>query len=112
GGFKRLYSQDELIAWWQRFAARTVGQRFKNACRTDGAQVGSDCLSPHGNWVVPSDASPQAFLLPEGFDLAPFFKEIDRQVASPSEASASSTSQSQSPAPSAGGRDRPCPGAA
>jgi len=103
GGFKRLYSQGELIAWWQRFAARTVGQRFKNACRTDGAQVGSDCLSPHGNWVVPSDASPQAFLLPEGFDLAPFFKEIDRQVASPSEASASSTSQSQSPDSSSGG---------
>jgi len=79
-GFQRQYTQDELNAWWQRFATRVFGQRYKNACRVDGVQVGSDSLSPHGNWMVPSDGSSTEWELPTGFDITPFLVDIDRQV--------------------------------
>lgn len=81
GEFNRMYGQEEVLGWWQRFATRTFQQRYKNACRTDGVQVGSDSLSPHGNWIVPSDASPALWQLPQGFDLAPIFARIDAQLA-------------------------------
>jgi NAD+ synthase (glutamine-hydrolysing) len=80
GGFKRVYTQDELIAWWQNFAKRVFQQRFKNATRVDGAQVGSDSLSPHGNWVVPSDAESDVWVLPKGFDLTAHFTAVDAQL--------------------------------
>jgi NAD+ synthase (glutamine-hydrolysing) len=80
GGYTRVYEEAELIAWWQRFVTRVIGQRFKNATRVDGVQVGSDSLSPHGNWVVPSDASSTVWQLPEDFELASFFAEVERQV--------------------------------
>ncbi len=79
-GWAREYTQEELNGWWQRFATRVFSQRYKNACRTDGVQVGSDSLSPHGNWLVPSDASSREWLLPQGFDIIPFLARIDREV--------------------------------
>lgn len=79
-GWKQAYTVEELIAWWQRFAKRVFQQRFKNATRVDGAQVGGDSLSPHGNWVIPSDANPEEWLLAQGFDINRFLPSIRKAV--------------------------------
>ena len=40
-----------LITFYQRFFA----QQFKRSCLPDGPKVGSICLSPRGDWRMPSD---------------------------------------------------------
>jgi len=79
-GWKREYALAELTAWWQRFITRVMEQRYKSSTRVEGAQVGSDSLDPQGNWMVPSEASPAVWKLPEGFDITPFLKKIEKQV--------------------------------
>lgn len=41
-----------LLTFYQRFFA----QQFKRSCLPDGPKVGSICLSPRGDWRMPSDS--------------------------------------------------------
>lgn len=48
---------DEVIEKWLRvFFRRFFQQQFKRSCLPDGPKVGSVCLSPRGDWRMPSDA--------------------------------------------------------
>ena len=44
--------KDALVTFYRRFFA----QQFKRSCLPDGPKVGSICLSPRGDWRMPSDA--------------------------------------------------------
>jgi NAD+ synthase (glutamine-hydrolysing) len=44
--------------WLEVFYRRFFAQQFKRSCLPDGVKVGSVCLSPRGDWRMPSDASP------------------------------------------------------
>jgi len=39
-----------------------LGQQFKRSCLPDGPKAGSICLSPRGDWRMPSDASSRIWL--------------------------------------------------
>lgn len=43
--------------WLVTFYRRFFSQQFKRSCMPDGPKVGSVCLSPRGDWRMPSDAS-------------------------------------------------------
>lgn len=43
--------------WLDTFMKRFFAQQFKRSCMPDGPKVGSVCLSPRGDWRMPSDAS-------------------------------------------------------
>ena len=49
---------DDATIWkWLRgFYRRFFTQQFKRSCLPDGPKVGSVCLSPRGDWRMPSDA--------------------------------------------------------
>lgn len=51
------YSKKEIYKWLRQFYWRFVSQQFKRSCIPDGPKVGSICLSPRGDWRMPSDAS-------------------------------------------------------
>ncbi len=54
---------DEVIRHWLRvFFRRFFSQQFKRSCLPDGPKVGSVCLSPRGDWRMPSDASAALWL--------------------------------------------------
>lgn len=54
---------DEVIKHWLGvFFRRFFNQQFKRSCLPDGPKVGSVCLSPRGDWRMPSDASSAAWL--------------------------------------------------
>ncbi|WCK57773.1 NAD(+) synthase (plasmid) [Aneurinibacillus sp. Ricciae_BoGa-3] len=50
---------DEIEVWTvlKTFYQRFFTQQFKRSCLPDGVKVGSICLSPRGDWRMPSDAS-------------------------------------------------------
>ena len=43
--------------WLAAFYRRFFTQQFKRSCMPDGVKVGSVCLSPRGDWRMPSEAS-------------------------------------------------------
>ncbi len=49
------YSTEELERWLNTFNRRFFTQQFKRSCLPDGPKVGSVCLSPRGDWRMPSD---------------------------------------------------------
>jgi len=51
------YSDETLHKWLGVFMKRFFAQQFKRSCLPDGPKVGSVCLSPRGDWRMPSDAS-------------------------------------------------------
>lgn len=54
---------DAVIKHWMRtFFRRFFNQQFKRSCMPDGPKVGSVCLSPRGDWRMPSDASSALWL--------------------------------------------------
>ncbi|SHJ02408.1 NAD+ synthase (glutamine-hydrolysing) [Dethiosulfatibacter aminovorans DSM 17477] len=55
--FEGKYSKDTIYKWLRQFYWRFVSQQFKRSCIPDGPKVGSICLSPRGDWRMPSDAS-------------------------------------------------------
>lgn len=55
--FYNQYSDDEILHWLATFSRRFFSQQFKRSCMPDGVKVGSVCLSPRGDWRMPSDAS-------------------------------------------------------
>ena len=56
------YSDDVIKHWLKTFFRRFFAQQFKRSCLPDGPKVGSCCLSPRGDWRMPSDASPREWM--------------------------------------------------
>ncbi len=50
-------SADELRSTMLTFYRRFFTQQFKRNCVPDGVKIGSVCLSPRGDWRMPSEAS-------------------------------------------------------
>ena len=55
--FEDVYDEDTILKWLRVFYRRFFNQQFKRSCLPDGPKVGSVCLSPRGDWRMPSDAS-------------------------------------------------------
>lgn len=60
--FKDTFSKEVILKWLYTFYRRFFSQQFKRSCMPDGVKVGSVCLSPRGDWRMPSDASSQLWL--------------------------------------------------
>ncbi len=60
--FDGAYSNEVLLKWLRVFFRRFFNQQFKRSCLPDGPKVGSVCLSPRGDWRMPSDANPSIWL--------------------------------------------------
>lgn len=56
------YEPAEILKWMRTFYRRFFSQQFKRSCMPDGPKVGSVCLSPRGDWRMPSDASAAVWL--------------------------------------------------
>ncbi len=55
--FTGKFADDVILSWLKVFYRRFFTQQFKRSCLPDGPKVGSVCLSPRGDWRMPSDAS-------------------------------------------------------
>lgn len=60
--FDGAYTEETLKHWIKTFFRRFFNQQFKRSCMPDGPKVGSVCLSPRGDWRMPSDASSALWL--------------------------------------------------
>lgn len=60
--FKGIYDDATILKWEKTFFRRFFNQQFKRSCLPDGPKVGSVCLSPRGDWRMPSDASSALWL--------------------------------------------------
>lgn len=54
--FGNEYPELVIKRWLKEFIRRFFNQQFKRNCLPDGPKVGSVCLSPRGDWRMPSDA--------------------------------------------------------
>ena len=50
------FDEATILKWIKNFYRRFFTQQFKRNCLPDGPKVGSVCLSPRGDWRMPSDA--------------------------------------------------------
>lgn len=60
--FADYYDSHTIKHWIKTFFRRFFSQQFKRSCMPDGPKVGSVCLSPRGDWRMPSDASSAMWL--------------------------------------------------
>lgn len=60
--FRGRFDSTTIIKWMKVFYRRFFNQQFKRSCLPDGPKVGSVCLSPRGDWRMPSDASSSQWL--------------------------------------------------
>lgn len=60
--FNNKYDNPTIIHWLKTFFRRFFNQQFKRSCLPDGPKIGSVCLSPRGDWRMPSDASAATWL--------------------------------------------------
>lgn len=60
--FKGEYDRETIAHWIKVFYRRFFSQQFKRSCLPDGPKVGSVCLSPRGDWRMPSDATSRLWL--------------------------------------------------
>lgn len=60
--FDGTYDADTIRHWMKTFYRRFFAQQFKRSCLPDGPKVGSVCLSPRGDWRMPSDATAALWL--------------------------------------------------
>ncbi len=60
--FNGKYDKETIKHWLKTFYRRFFSQQFKRSCMPDGMKVGSVCLSPRGDWRMPSDASSNLWL--------------------------------------------------
>lgn len=58
GEEKQTIIKETIKTFYRRF----FSQQFKRNCMPDGVKVGSVCLSPRGDWRMPSDASASMWL--------------------------------------------------
>ncbi len=57
-----VYDRETIRKWLKTFINRFFAQQFKRSCLPDGPKVGSVSLSPRGDWRMPSDVHPNAFM--------------------------------------------------
>ena len=55
--FAGTYAPEQIRRYLTLFVKRFFTQQFKRSCLPDAPKVGSICLSPRGDWRMPSDAS-------------------------------------------------------
>lgn len=60
--FEGEFDSATVLKWLKVFYKRFFSQQFKRSCLPDGVKIGSVCLSPRGDWRMPSDASANAWL--------------------------------------------------
>ncbi|TSC82135.1 MAG: NAD+ synthase (glutamine-hydrolysing) [Parcubacteria group bacterium Gr01-1014_20] len=60
--FGTQYSIAEIKKWLNLFITRFFRSQNKRSCLPDGPKVGLTCVSPRGDWRMPSDADPQIWL--------------------------------------------------
>ena len=60
--FQEEFEPQTIQKWMKAFYRRFFTQQFKRSCLPEGVKVGSVCLSPRGDWRMPSDASGAAWL--------------------------------------------------
>ena len=60
--FGEKFDSKTILKWLRIFTRRFFNQQFKRSCLPDGPKVGSVCLSPRGDWRMPSDASSATWL--------------------------------------------------
>lgn len=60
--FGDKYDKETIKHWLSIFCRRFFNQQFKRSCMPDGVKVGSVCLSPRGDWRMPSDASSRSWI--------------------------------------------------
>lgn len=60
--FEGKYDNETIKKWMKMFYKRFFSQQFKRSCMPDGIKVGSVCLSPRGDWRMPSDAASAVWL--------------------------------------------------
>jgi NAD+ synthase (glutamine-hydrolysing) len=60
--FAGRYDAATIRRWLRLFLTRFFEQQFKRSTLPDGPKVGTVSLSPRGDWRMPSDASPAAWL--------------------------------------------------
>jgi NAD+ synthase (glutamine-hydrolysing) len=60
--FDTAYSADRIDDVLKTFLNRFFVSQFKRSCVPDGPKVGTVSLSPRGDWRMPSDADPSAWL--------------------------------------------------
>lgn len=58
----KTYDQETILKWLKIFYRRFFNQQFKRSCLPDGPKVGSVCVSPRGDWRMPSDAHSRMWL--------------------------------------------------
>ena len=60
--FKDKYDEESIYRWLRTFYYRFFMQQYKRTCMPDGPKVSRVSLSPRGDWRVPSDVAPTAWL--------------------------------------------------
>ena len=60
--FSQAYSRELIERTLRTFYTRFFHNQFKRSCVPDGPKVGTVSLSPRGDWRMPSDADPAAWL--------------------------------------------------
>ncbi len=60
--FSDRFNDQEILRWMKEFYRRFFTQQFKRSCLPDGPKVGSICLSPRGDWRMPSDGDGRMWL--------------------------------------------------
>lgn len=55
--FADEYDPETVKKWLRVFYRRFFSQQFKRSCQPDGVKVGNICVSPRGDWKMPSEAS-------------------------------------------------------
>lgn len=55
--FAQDFDRATVKKWMLVFYKRFFSQQFKRNCMPDGVKIGSVCLSPRGDWRMPSDAT-------------------------------------------------------
>lgn len=60
--FNGEFDDKTIKKWLVIFLKRFFSQQFKRSCLPDGVKIGSICLSPRGDWRMPSDAESEIWI--------------------------------------------------
>jgi NAD+ synthase (glutamine-hydrolysing) len=60
--FDGVYTPETIKKWLGVFYTRFFSQQYKRSCMPEGVKVGSVCLSPRGDWRMPSEACVRLWL--------------------------------------------------
>ena len=60
--FDGVYTPEAIKKWLGVFYTRFFSQQYKRSCMPEGVKVGSVCLSPRGDWRMPSEACVRLWL--------------------------------------------------